>query len=116
MPYGTMDYAERKVESAGGYCTDSGQPFYQCKIEVCFCEIKSLHLLRCELQQLNYLYYERKNNSVGGVVYESPVCTPVEVFSEGILCESFGNESFKSMGENDTAPSYGSGIDNNGWY
>jgi len=52
----------------------------------------------------------------GEAVYESPVCAPVEVFSEGVLCESFGNESFKGMGENDTAPSYGSGVENNGWY
>jgi len=51
-----------------------------------------------------------------GVDYESPVCTPVEVFSEGVLCESFGNESFKGMGDNDSAPSYGSGVENNGWY
>ena len=53
---------------------------------------------------------------LGGVGYESPACTPVEVSLEGILCASFGNESFKGMGENDTAPSYGSGEENNGWY
>ena len=59
--------------------------------------------------------YEYQNNQ-GGASYKSPVCTPVEVFSEGVLCESFGNESFKGMGDNDSAPSYGSGEVNNGWY
>ena len=54
---------------------------------------------------------------LGGAGYESPVCTQLEVSVEGILCESFGNESF-GVGD-DGAKTYGSGIDgieNNGWY
>jgi len=54
---------------------------------------------------------------LGGAGYESPVCTQLEVSVEGILCESFGNESFRTGAGG--VNSYGSGIDgieNNGWY
>lgn len=48
--------------------------------------------------------------------YTAPMCTEMGISSEGILCESFSNEGFKGMGEGDTAPSYGTGQENNGWY
>ena len=53
---------------------------------------------------------------LGGAGYESPVCTQLEVSVEGILCESFGNESF-TIGD-DGGRTYGSeiGDENNGWY
>ena len=53
---------------------------------------------------------------LGGAGYESPVCTQLEVSVEGILCESFGNESF-TYGA-DGSITYGSeiGDENNGWY
>lgn len=63
-----------------------------------------------------YMIMKYSENAMGGADYMSPVCTPVEISSEGILCESFRNESFKGMGENDSAPSYGTGLTDNGWY
>ena len=48
--------------------------------------------------------------------YHSPLCTPVDLSLEGVLCGSFGNEGFNGMGEDGSAPSYGSGVENNGWY
>ena len=48
-------------------------------------------------------------------VYTAPMCTVIRISSEGILCGSFGSEGFKGMGENGTAPTYGDGLENNGW-
>ena len=52
---------------------------------------------------------EQKNQN-GGIEYETPLCTPMQVSSEGILCESFGNESYEDV------LNYGDGKDNKGWY
>ena len=49
----------------------------------------------------------------GGAGYKSPVCAPVEISLEGMLCESFGTEKF------DGAENYGDsseGAVNKGWY
>ena len=43
---------------------------------------------------------------LGGAGYESPVCTPVEVSSEGILCASVTHEGYEDI------TNYGSG---QGW-
>ncbi len=47
----------------------------------------------------------------GFVEYMTPTAVPVEISSEGILCESYGNESYESN-EN-----YGNTDEpNKGWY
>ena len=48
--------------------------------------------------------------------YIAPVCIELETLSEGVLCSSisFTNESFVK-GE-DNAATYGTGLENNGWY
>lgn len=48
-------------------------------------------------------------------MYTAPMCTIMRISSEGILCGSFGSEGFKGMGEDDSAPTYGAGLENNGW-
>ena len=48
--------------------------------------------------------------------YCSPLCTPIDFSLEGVLCGSFGNEGFNGIWEDDSAPSYGDGLDDNGWY
>ena len=48
--------------------------------------------------------------------YIAPAVTALEYSFEGVLCASYGNESFKGMGEDDKAPSYGTGIEDFGWY
>ena len=51
---------------------------------------------------------EQKLSFRGG--YETPVSIPVEVSSEGVLCQSLGNENFNIDG-----PAYGDGSETNGW-
>ena len=51
-----------------------------------------------------------------GAEYKSPVCTLTDLPIEGVLCGSFGNEGFNGMGEDGSAPSYGNGVEDNGWY
>jgi len=46
----------------------------------------------------------------GGYIYETPVCIPVQISSEGILCESSENESYEDV------YNYGDGKENKGWY
>ena len=48
--------------------------------------------------------------------YIAPVCTELETHAEGVLCSSvsFTNESFV-VGD-DNAATYGTGLENNGWY
>lgn len=43
--------------------------------------------------------------------YQSPVCRSVEISSEGILCESFDNETYESGADYGDPDS-----DTNGWY
>lgn len=43
--------------------------------------------------------------------YQTPVCSLMDMKSEGVLCASFGNESF-----NDDVTNYGDGTDTDGWY
>lgn len=45
-----------------------------------------------------------------GEAYETPICVPMQVSSEGILCESYENESY------DDIYNYGEGKTNRGWY
>lgn len=45
-----------------------------------------------------------------GKAYETPICVPMQVSSEGILCESYENESY------DDIYNYGEGKTNKGWY
>ena len=67
--------------------------------------IKSLHLLGvdCNNQTKDIM---NVRTILGGAGYESPVCTPVEVFSEGILCASVTHEGYEDI------TNYGSG---QGW-
>lgn len=46
----------------------------------------------------------------GREAYQSPICIPVEISLEGILCESFDNETYES------GQDYGDGSATNGWY
>lgn len=51
-----------------------------------------------------------KTQSNSATEYRTPACTIAEISQEGILCSSFGNETFST---DDTV--YGSGSENNGW-
>ena len=52
----------------------------------------------------------KTKNYQGGAAYSAPALTLVEVSSEGILCESYENESY------DDIYNYGEGKTNKGWY
>lgn len=51
-----------------------------------------------------------KKGFISAAEYRTPVCTITEISQEGILCASFGNETFTTDGT-----TYGSGSENNGW-
>lgn len=42
--------------------------------------------------------------------YQSPVCTSMDLRSEGVLCASYGNEDYEDN------VNYDDGTENKGWY
>lgn len=59
----------------------------------------------------------KSKNDQSTAAYVTPAVTTLQLSQEGgALCGSFENERFKGLGENDTAPSYGTGFEDYGWY
>ena len=48
--------------------------------------------------------------------YMTPVCTNLEALSEGVLCSSVSFTNEKFVEGDDNAMTYGTGLENNGWY
>jgi len=55
-----------------------------------------------------YIMHEEMKISAG-MPYVSPACHSTEIALEGVLCESFGNETFENI------TNYGSDLENRGW-